>query len=186
MCLYHSVRGKYPLVQGKSRSALSSTSSWDDYTHGKRGFRLPPMLIHTLSHTQMSVHTQTCTKAVPIFRKKYQAAQETLKVSFFVNTNGEKPPSQPLSVLSLFFLSASFSFLYVSPVTSVDIVRQYVVLPSTLVPLLSLLQFLSKSPLFINFLFLSVLLFFIHLCFPRGTGTAPVWKSVGSSRAGWT
>lgn len=83
MCLYHSVRGKYPLVQGKSRSASSSTSSWDDYTHGKQGFRLPPTLMHEHTHTHTDASdTQTCTKAVPRFRTRYQASQEPLNYCF--------------------------------------------------------------------------------------------------------
>lgn len=60
MCSYHSVRGKYPLVQGKSRSASSSTSSWDDYTHGKRGFRLPPTLMYTHTHKQTHIYPHWC------------------------------------------------------------------------------------------------------------------------------
>lgn len=56
-CASTTVRGKYPLVQGKSRS----TSSWDDYTHGKQGFRLPPKLEHTHLNTYVDTHCCQCT-----------------------------------------------------------------------------------------------------------------------------
>lgn len=110
MCLYHNVRGKYPLVQGKSRLASSSTSSWDDYTHGKRGFRLPPTLMHTHTHTLMPVHTNML-RPVYRFRRRYQASQEPPNYSFLVSkcTWEAKPLNHPLPALS--FPQVSFLFV---------------------------------------------------------------------------
>lgn len=52
MCVYHSKRKIPSGAGGKSRS----TSSWDDYTHGKQFSRLPPTLMDT-HHTPASAHT---------------------------------------------------------------------------------------------------------------------------------
>lgn len=61
-CARTTVREENTLWYGKSRLASSFTSSWDDYTHGKRGFRLPPTCAltdaSTLTNVQASTHVQ--------------------------------------------------------------------------------------------------------------------------------
>lgn len=110
ICSYHSMRGKYPLVQGKSRSA-SSTSSWDDYMHGKRGFRLPPT--HTDTHTDASTHTNPH-PAVPTNRTVRPRRILWITVPS-KHIWGNPLPNQPLLVLSpsfLPFLLVFFPFLF--------------------------------------------------------------------------
>lgn len=61
-CARTTVWEENTLWYGKSRLASSFTSSWDDYTHGKRGFRLPPTCALTdasaLTNVRGSTHVQ--------------------------------------------------------------------------------------------------------------------------------